>query len=407
MKKLYITIISMAIVVIMNNSVFAEVETIGLDKAAPRENNEVIIDTTNLMCDSQPVYGNGMYLQVNGSGKNPDSEEEYDISVPNQYKLAGFSNSPIYIYDSELNYIKSVEFDNFISGIRFIDGYFYISKSIYGGENIKVEHYKGREPESLIEISDREYTLSVHSKDLYNGMKYTWEKYSYSNDGMIVNTTDRLEYLVDNNDMYQIEREYNKYIYLKSDVQASNLYVYVKTTRNLDDYNDLSNCSKSISLDGVSMVDIPKDSDIENIWNDDTFLYIGKSDDQSLCYRIPIEQLTNYIKIKYNGKYLSFATPPTMEDDRTLVPMRFLFEQMRADVDWEGETQTATVEKGNDKIAFSINNTAAKVNNTIKTMDVPARLINSKTMIPLRFLSEELGYTVEWDQDTKTVTISD
>ena len=397
----------MAIVVIMNNNVFAEVETIGLDKAAPRENNEVIIDTTNLMCDSQPVYGNGMYLQVNGSGKNPDSEEEYDISVPNQYKLAGFSNSPIYIYDSELNYIKSVEFDNFISGIRFIDGYFYISKSIYGGENIKVEHYKGREPESLIEISDREYTLAVHSKDLYNGMKYTWEKYSYSKDGMIVNTTDRLEYLVDNNDMYQIEREYNKYIYLKSDVQASNLYVYVKTTRNLDDYNDLSNCSKSISLDGVSMVDIPKDSDIENIWNDDTFLYIGKSDDQSLCYRIPIEQLTNYIKIKYNGKYLSFATPPTMEDDRTLVPMRFLFEQMGADVDWEGETQTATVEKGNDKIAFSINNTAAKVNNTIKTMDVPARLINSKTMIPLRFLSEELGYTVEWDQDTKTVTISD
>ena len=80
---------------------------------------------------------------------------------------------------------------------------------------------------------------------------------------------------------------------------------------------------------------------------------------------------------------------------------------MGADVDWEGETQTATVEKGNDKIAFSINNTAAKVNNTIKTMDVPARLINSKTMIPLRFLSEELGYTVEWDQDTKTVTISD
>ena len=65
------------------------------------------------------------------------------------------------------------------------------------------------------------------------------------------------------------------------------------------------------------------------------------------------------------------------------------------------------MEKQNEVVAFSINNTVATVNSIAKTMDVPARLINDKTMIPLRFLSEELGYNVEWDENTKTVTITE
>ena len=63
--------------------------------------------------------------------------------------------------------------------------------------------------------------------------------------------------------------------------------------------------------------------------------------------------------------------------------------------------------KYDDIISFSIDDTSANVNNTVKTMDVPARLINDKTMIPLRFLSEELGYKVEWDNKTRTAIIRD
>ena len=87
--------------------------------------------------------------------------------------------------------------------------------------------------------------------------------------------------------------------------------------------------------------------------------------------------------------------------------MRFLFEQMGAEVEWEEETQTAVVTKDEDIISFSIDNNNANVNGNIKTMDVPARLINDKTMIPVRFLSEELGCTVEWDEETNTVIITD
>ena len=66
---------------------------------------------------------------------------------------------------------------------------------------------------------------------------------------------------------------------------------------------------------------------------------------------------------------------------------------MGADVEWNQETQTATATMNNTAVAFSINDTNAEVNGTAATMDVPARLINDKTMVPLRFLSEEMGYT--------------
>ena len=109
--------------------------------------------------------------------------------------------------------------------------------------------------------------------------------------------------------------------------------------------------------------------------------------------------------VKCNGNILGFEQSPIMEDDRTLVPMRFLFEQLGADVQWNQETQTATATLGTQAVAFSIDDTDASVNNAPVTMDVPARLINDKTMVPLRFLSENLGYTVSWDGENRIVTI--
>ena len=110
-------------------------------------------------------------------------------------------------------------------------------------------------------------------------------------------------------------------------------------------------------------------------------------------------KLTDYsLYVKLNDAILGFDTPPVLENDRTLVPMRFLFERMGEEVLWDENTQTATVKGKNKQLSFSIDNTQAKVNGKTKIMDAPARLINDKTMVPLRFISEELGYTVEWDE---------
>ena len=122
--------------------------------------------------------------------------------------------------------------------------------------------------------------------------------------------------------------------------------------------------------------------------------------------------------VRLNDTILGFSQPPVMESDRTLVPMRFLFEQMGADVDWNDETQTATAKisarggggerngAGENTVTFSIDNTTAYVNGAETTMDVPARLINDQTFVPLRFLSENLGYNVEWDEANNTAIIT-
>ena len=114
---------------------------------------------------------------------------------------------------------------------------------------------------------------------------------------------------------------------------------------------------------------------------------------------------TNPVYVKFDGNILGFETPPVIEDGSTLVPMRFLFEQMGADVEWNQETQTATATLNNTAVTFAIDDTEAEVNNTPATMDVPARLINGKTMVPLRFLSENLGYKVDWDETSRTAII--
>jgi hypothetical protein len=111
------------------------------------------------------------------------------------------------------------------------------------------------------------------------------------------------------------------------------------------------------------------------------------------------------VYVRYEGKALGFETPPVIEDDRTLIPIRFLFEQMGANVTWDQETQSATVTQNDTAVTIRINDTEADVNGQMVSMDVPARLINDKTMVPVRFLSEQLGYDVNWDGENRIITI--
>ena len=106
-----------------------------------------------------------------------------------------------------------------------------------------------------------------------------------------------------------------------------------------------------------------------------------------------------------NDSILSFDQPPVIEEGRTLVPMRFLFEQMGANVEWNEETKSARATLNNKAVTFAIDDNEAEVDSQPVTMDVPARLINGKTMVPLRFFSEKLGYTVTWDEETRTAVV--
>ena len=140
-----------------------------------------------------------------------------------------------------------------------------------------------------------------------------------------------------------------------------------------------------------------------NTTDDSIIGLLDRSNEDVLNEKCPSD--TPYIE--FNGNILGFDVPPIIEDGSTLVPMRFLFEQMGADVEWDSETQTATATLDNKAVTFSIDNVNARINNKSAKMDVPARLVNGKTMVPLRFLSENMGYDVDWDADSRTAIIKD
>lgn len=99
-------------------------------------------------------------------------------------------------------------------------------------------------------------------------------------------------------------------------------------------------------------------------------------------------------------------TPPTIVDGRTLVPVRAIFEAIGATVTWDGATSTATGVRGDTTVTIQINNTTAYVNGEARVLDVPAQLINDRTMVPARFISEAMGCDVTWDGNTSTAAVA-
>jgi flavodoxin len=103
----------------------------------------------------------------------------------------------------------------------------------------------------------------------------------------------------------------------------------------------------------------------------------------------------------------SNGTSPVIIDGRTLVPVRAIVEEMGGSVGWSSETQTAVLEKDGNIIELVIGSTQAKFNDEIYTLDTEPVIINERTMLPIRFIAENFGFDVDWNKDTRTITISD
>ena len=116
---------------------------------------------------------------------------------------------------------------------------------------------------------------------------------------------------------------------------------------------------------------------------------------------------TDDIKVVLDGKELVFEQPPVIVNDRTMVPMRAIFEALGAEVDWNTETKTASGYKCGIYIEFPIDE-AFMIKNTIDiALDAPATLINGYTMLPVRAVAESFGVEVNWDAASKTVKLTD
>jgi len=111
------------------------------------------------------------------------------------------------------------------------------------------------------------------------------------------------------------------------------------------------------------------------------------------------------ISITLNGQPLTSDVAPVMQNDRVLVPMRVIFEALGAKVEWDGSTNTVFAIATEKVIVLQIDSTTAFVNSESKTLDVPAQIIDDRTMVPIRFVSETLGAEVTWDETSSTVVI--
>lgn len=111
------------------------------------------------------------------------------------------------------------------------------------------------------------------------------------------------------------------------------------------------------------------------------------------------------IKVVLNGTELSFDVPPQLINDRTMVPMRRIFEALGASVEWEDETQTVTAKKDDTLIKMQIDNEVIFVNTQEITLDVPPQLVGDRTLVPVRAVAEGMGADVNWVEETQTVVI--
>lgn len=112
------------------------------------------------------------------------------------------------------------------------------------------------------------------------------------------------------------------------------------------------------------------------------------------------------LSIFVNGDYQSYSGLAKMEKGRTLVPLRGIFESLHATVQYDAKQNTIHASKGKTKVWLKIGSKQAKVNGKTVKLDVPAKIVKGKTIVPLRFIGEALGADVEWVAKYKTIYIS-
>ncbi len=100
------------------------------------------------------------------------------------------------------------------------------------------------------------------------------------------------------------------------------------------------------------------------------------------------------------------GTTPVIIDSRTLLPVRAVVEAVGGTVEWDGDTRTTTLTYKNDVIKLTIDSTTAYLNDAAQQLDVTPVIINDRTMLPIRFIAESFKFTVDWDGDMQTVTIT-
>lgn len=148
-------------------------------------------------------------------------------------------------------------------------------------------------------------------------------------------------------------------------------------------------------------------------------VYVGSSG-RGIKYGVPRDAENIYytnkddaVKVMINNQLVIFDVEPQITDDRTMVPMRKIFEAVGAVVTWDEATRTVTARRkvsdnyGIDEttVSLTIGSDKIIVNGQERTMDVAPQIVGGRTLVPVRFIAEALGAKVEWNADKQLVEI--
>lgn len=106
------------------------------------------------------------------------------------------------------------------------------------------------------------------------------------------------------------------------------------------------------------------------------------------------------------GKEVPFDVRPLIKEGRTLVPVRAIVETLSAQVSWNPNTRSVTINVGGKTIVLTIDSRTVTLDGKQVTIDIPAEIIDGRTVLPLRFVAEALGIKVDWEGETQTIIMN-
>ena len=107
-----------------------------------------------------------------------------------------------------------------------------------------------------------------------------------------------------------------------------------------------------------------------------------------------------------NGVVYLLDQAPVIQSGRTLVPLRFIGEALDAGISWDADTRSVLYQTPDTTIVLTLDSTTATVNGVPTTLDVAPVSLNGRTMVPVRFVTETLGFKTDWLPETRQVVIT-
>ncbi len=140
------------------------------------------------------------------------------------------------------------------------------------------------------------------------------------------------------------------------------------------------------------------------------------SSDELIISNVSVRLLTHEepkppIRVVIDGKPITFDVVPYIDPrtGRTLVPMRAIFNALGVsdgDISWDGAARTVTARRGQTTIVLTIDSDVAHVNFVPVRLDQPAVIRADRTLVPIRFVSEQFGLKVEWNEASRQITLT-